>query len=105
MKNLITIDKDIVWGTPVFTGTRVPVHSLFDHLEDGISLDDFLSDFPGVPKEQAKALIAIASDIMTSKNLAKAYEIATRRESSRKTQNRFTQSRSLNGKKRRVEKL
>jgi len=40
-------------GTPVFTGTRVPIQTFFDHLEKGISVDDFLEDFPSVKKEQA----------------------------------------------------
>jgi uncharacterized protein (DUF433 family) len=55
---------DIVWvnpermsGTPCFTGTRVPIKSLFDHLEAGDALDVFLDDFPGVTREQAIALL------------------------------------------------
>ncbi|MFK5098473.1 DUF433 domain-containing protein, partial [Klebsiella pneumoniae] len=44
LKDIITIDKEIQGGQPVFTGTRVPVESLFDHLEAGISLDNFLED-------------------------------------------------------------
>jgi uncharacterized protein (DUF433 family) len=43
---LITIDNNTLGGQPVFKGTRVPVESLFDHLEFGISLDEFLNDFP-----------------------------------------------------------
>ena len=54
---MITIDKEIVSGTPVFKGTRVPIQSLFDHLEKGIPIDDFLLDFPTVRKEQAIALL------------------------------------------------
>lgn len=53
IKHLITIDKDILGGQPVFSGTRVPVESLFDHLEAGVSLDEFLDDFPTVSKIQA----------------------------------------------------
>ncbi len=45
---LITIDNDILGGQPVFKGIRVPVVSLFDHLEAGVSLDEFLDDFPTV---------------------------------------------------------
>lgn len=55
IKELITIDNDILGGQTVFKGTRVPVESLFDHLEAGISLDSFLEDFPTVRKEQSIA--------------------------------------------------
>jgi uncharacterized protein (DUF433 family) len=74
INNIITADKDILGGQPVFTGTRVPVESLFDHLEAGISLDDFLDDFPTVAREQAISLLDMANKIMTSKNVAKLYE-------------------------------
>ena len=70
----INTDNEILSGQPVFTGTRVPVESLFDHLEAGISLDDFLDDFPSVKKEQAIALLDMANRIMTSKNISKIYE-------------------------------
>jgi uncharacterized protein (DUF433 family) len=49
----ITIDPEILGGILVFTGTRVPVQGLFDHLEAGDSLDDFLQSFPDVSREQA----------------------------------------------------
>ena len=74
INNIITTDKDILGGQPVFTGTRVPVESLFDHLEAGISLDEFLDDFPTVAREQAVSLLDMANKIMTSKNVAKLYE-------------------------------
>jgi uncharacterized protein (DUF433 family) len=64
ISDLITIDKDIVSGTPVFKGTRVPIQSLFDHLEKGIPIDEFLLDFPTVQKEQAIAIL-----IFRNKNL------------------------------------
>jgi uncharacterized protein (DUF433 family) len=55
---LINRDPDIMSGTPVFMGTRVPVQILFDWLEDGeYSLDDFLENFPSVPREQAVAVL------------------------------------------------
>lgn len=47
----IRVDPDILGGTPVFAGTRVPVKTLFDYLEAGDSLDAFCADFPSVPKE------------------------------------------------------
>ena len=45
-KSVITSSPDVLGGTPVFAGTRVPVRTLFEYLEAGDSLDDFLSDFP-----------------------------------------------------------
>ena len=62
LKEIITIDKDILAGQPVFSGTRVPVESLFDHLEEGVGLDEFLEDFPTVSKQQAIALLDIANN-------------------------------------------
>lgn len=59
-ENLINIDPDILNGTPVFKGTRVPIETLFVHLEKGISLNEFLEDFPSVTKEQAIELLEIA---------------------------------------------
>lgn len=53
----ISVDKDIQFGKPVFKGTRVPVQSLFWHLEKNIHLGSFLEDFPGVSREQAEAVI------------------------------------------------
>lgn len=73
IKELITIDKDILGGQTVFKGTRVPVESLFDHLESGVSLDDFLEDFPSVKKEQAIAILELANKILNTKNLDKLY--------------------------------
>jgi uncharacterized protein (DUF433 family) len=58
MDHIITIDKDILGGVPVFTGTRVPVESLIDHLQAGVSVDDFLADFPTVTKEQVMAFLS-----------------------------------------------
>lgn len=49
----ITIDPDIVSGTPVFRGTRVPVQTLFDYIADGSTLDEFLENFPTVHREDA----------------------------------------------------
>lgn len=50
---LINRSDDILGGTPVFMGTRVPVQTLFDYLEGGDSLDEFLDDFPAVSREHA----------------------------------------------------
>jgi uncharacterized protein (DUF433 family) len=73
IRELITIDKDILGGQTVFKGTRVPVESLFDHLEAGITLDDFLADFPSVTKEQAVALLELANKLFNTKNLDQLY--------------------------------
>lgn len=55
--DLITTDPDILGGTPVFTGTRVPVKTLFDYLEDDYSLDEFLDCFPTVTRVVAVQLL------------------------------------------------
>jgi uncharacterized protein (DUF433 family) len=55
-------DPDILGGTPVFVGTRVPVRSLFDHLEGGDTLDEFLRQFPSVGREQAVAALDLARE-------------------------------------------
>ena len=51
--DLITVDSDILGGTPVFKGTRVPVKSLFDYLENNYTLEEFLECFPSVPRALA----------------------------------------------------
>ncbi len=72
--SVINIDPDILGGTPVFRGTRVPIESLFDHLEGGVSLDEFLDDFPTVKKEQAIEVLAIAEEVLTSTKFESIYE-------------------------------
>ena len=52
-----SIDPEILGGERVFTGTRVPVRSLFDHLEAGDSIDDFLKGFPSVKREQVISVL------------------------------------------------
>ena len=53
----ITIDPEIMSGTPVFAGTRVPVDALMNNLAAGVSLDEFLDNFPTVTREQALAVL------------------------------------------------
>lgn len=53
----ITIDPDLLGGTPVFSGTRVPVRTVFDYLADGCSLDEFLENFPTVTRTNALAVL------------------------------------------------
>ncbi len=57
LSDFITVDEKIQFGKPVFKGTRIPVQSLFWHLEKGINLEDFLEDFPGVSRLQAESVI------------------------------------------------
>jgi len=56
-EGVIHSDPEILGGTMVFIGTRVPVQSLFDHLETGDSIDDFLEGFPSVRREQVLAVL------------------------------------------------
>lgn len=74
--DLIITDPDILGGQPVFAGTRVPVETLFDHLEAGIPLDEFLDDFPTVSREQAIALLDMATKLLTAKNVGQLYAAA-----------------------------
>jgi uncharacterized protein (DUF433 family) len=55
--DLITVDPEILGGTPVFKGTRVPVRTLFEYLEDNYTLDEFLECFPSVSRESALRLL------------------------------------------------
>ena len=73
VRQLITIDKAVLSGTPVFTGTRVPIETLFDHLEAGRSLDELFSDFPTVKRQRAIDLFDAANKIMTSDKLEQLY--------------------------------
>ncbi|HEV3271014.1 MAG TPA: DUF433 domain-containing protein [Candidatus Methylacidiphilales bacterium] len=57
MSKVIVQDPEILGGEPVFKGTRVPVKSLFDHLEAGDSIEDFLDGFPSVKREQVVTLL------------------------------------------------
>ena len=59
---VIHSDPEILSGTPVFVGTRVPAQSLFDYLEGGDTLDEFLRQFPSVRREQAIAALELARD-------------------------------------------
>ena len=58
--SVINRDPDILGGTPVFMGTRVPLKALFDYLEAGDNLDEFLDDFPSVKRKQALGLLELA---------------------------------------------
>ena len=60
---IIHSDPDILGGIPVFVGTRVPVKTLYDYLEAGDSLDEFLNDFPSVTRKQAVAALELAREM------------------------------------------
>ncbi|MGO8675567.1 MAG: DUF433 domain-containing protein [Limisphaerales bacterium] len=57
LEGVIRSDPETLGGVPVFAGTRVPVRSLFDHIEGGDSIDDFLEGFPSVRREQVIAVL------------------------------------------------
>ena len=60
--HIISINPDVMGGTPVFDGTRVPVQTLIDYLEGGESIDDFLDGFPTVRREQVIELLEEAKE-------------------------------------------
>ena len=63
---VINRNPNILGGTPVFTGTRVPIRILMEHLEAGYNLDYFLDHFPSVSREQAVQLIELATEKLTT---------------------------------------
>ncbi len=65
----ISVDPEIMSGVPVFAGTRVPVQNLFDYIEGGEDLSEFLDDFPSVSKESALAVLEMAKKTLTSEKL------------------------------------
>ena len=72
VESVINRDPEVLNGTPVFVGTRVPIRILFEHLEAGDSLDVFLEDFPSVTREQATTLLDLALERLTGSNEAAA---------------------------------
>jgi len=69
---VINRDPEILGGTPVFAGTRVPVRAIFDYLEAGDNINEFLDDFPSVSRDQAIALLAAARENLIDDNEAAA---------------------------------
>jgi len=65
-RGVVHTNPELMGGTPVFVGTRVPVQSLFDYLEAGDSLDEFLEAFPTVSREQVIAALEIAREAVTA---------------------------------------
>ncbi len=62
----VSIDPEIMSGTPVFAGTRVPIKNLFDYIEGGEDLAEFLDDFPSVSKDAAVAVLEMAKRTLTT---------------------------------------
>ena len=65
--DIIVKDPEILGGTPVFRGTRVPFQALLDYLEGGQTLDEFLDDFPTVSKEAAVAALEFAKSLLVNR--------------------------------------
>ncbi|GIW52014.1 MAG: hypothetical protein KatS3mg081_1369 [Gemmatimonadales bacterium] len=63
-KSVVQSSPEVLGGTPVFAGTRVPVQTLFHYLEAGDSLDDFLRDFPTVKREQAQEVLELSKQAL-----------------------------------------
>ena len=66
-KQIVQTDPDVLGGTPVFVGTRVPVDALVDFLEGGDTIEDFLENYPGVSREQVVAFLEEASRALVAK--------------------------------------
>ena len=64
LESIIRVDANVMSGTPVFAGTRVPVKNLVDYVAAGDSLDRFLDHFPSVTREQAVAALEMAGDFL-----------------------------------------
>ena len=65
-KELINVDPELMGGTPVFRGTRVPIQHLLDHLENNATIDEFLENFPSVRKDLAIQVLEMASKTITT---------------------------------------
>ena len=62
--DLITVDPDVLGGTPVFKGTRVPVRTLFEYLENNYSLEEFLECFPSVTRDMARRVLERSETVL-----------------------------------------
>lgn len=65
--SVIHRDPEILSGTPVFVGTRVPAQTLVEYLEGGYSVDEFLENFPSVRREQVNAFLEQAVQLLTAR--------------------------------------
>jgi uncharacterized protein (DUF433 family) len=75
--DVINSNPEIMGGVPVFSGTRVPVETLFDHLERGITIDAFLDDYPTVSKEQVVQVLEFVGKLFTTDKIKQIYEITS----------------------------
>jgi uncharacterized protein (DUF433 family) len=74
LRKYIAVDKGTQNGQPVFKGTRVPVQTLFWHLEKGLTVEEFLDDFPSVSKEQVVGLLEMMGELVGSDKMDKLDE-------------------------------
>ena len=70
IEEIIHRDPDILGGTPVFKGTRVPIDSFLDHLKSGISLEEFLDDFPSVNRQMAEEFLELVKRVLLNDSAA-----------------------------------
>ena len=66
INKVINIDPEILSGTPVFNGTRVPIKNLFDYLETGETIETFLQDFESVSREQVLKVLELSEQLIQS---------------------------------------
>lgn len=66
LKDLVEVDPEKLSGTPVFMGTRVPINHLFEYLEGGETLDEFLRQFPSVARDQALGVLELSKESLLS---------------------------------------
>ena len=76
IQDILTIRSDMQFGTPVFKGTRVPATYLFDFLEDGLSIAQFIEEFPSVQYQQAVDLLEWTNTFLKSPQIFEIYESA-----------------------------
>ena len=69
LRQVIIVDREIMSGTPVFAGTRVPVKTLFDYLEAGDDLAEFLEDFPSVSRQHALRVLELSKESLLGRAL------------------------------------
>ena len=68
MSQVISIDPNLMHGTPCFAGTRVPIKNLFDYLDEGHPLPEFFEDFPGVSEDQVHQLLVMAKELVLAQS-------------------------------------
>ena len=77
IQEIVYRNDDLMGGAAVFKGTRVPIETLFDHLEEGIGIDEFLQDFPSVSRSQVIDLLDSLNELLKGDKLTQIYEIAS----------------------------